>query len=126
MLASAVTVGAMVWITARVDWQLAVIAFAVVLLLCRQSLSQMDVPTRQSYVVAIVDESDRTAAAGLTSATRTVSSSVSPSLAGYAIANIWVGAPLVAAGTLKLAYDFMIYSRFRKVRPPEEMTGGNE
>ena len=99
---------------------------AVVLLLCRQSLSQMDVPTRQSYVVAIVDESDRTAAAGLTSATRTVSSSVSPSLAGYAIANIWVGAPLVAAGTLKLAYDFMIYSRFRKVRPPEEMTGGNE
>src|SRR5207247_9532182 len=51
---------------------------AVFLLLCRQSLSQMDVPARQSYVMAIVDESDRTAAAGLTSTTRTVSSSISP------------------------------------------------
>src|SRR5256712_8649657 len=59
---------------------------AVFLLLCRQSLSQMDVPTRQSYVMSIVDEPDRTAAAGLTSTTRTVSSSASPSLAGYALA----------------------------------------
>src|SRR2546430_15870224 len=55
---------------------------AVFLLLCRQSLSQMDVPMRQSYVMSIVDEQDRTAAAGLTSSTRTVSSSISPSLAG--------------------------------------------
>jgi len=62
---------------------------AIFLLLCRHSLSQMDVPTRQSYVMAIVDEADRTAAAGFTSTTRTVSSSISPSLAGYAIANIW-------------------------------------
>jgi len=93
---------------------------AVVLLLCRQSLSQMDVPTRQSYVVAIVPESDRTAAAGLTSTTRTVSSSISPSLAGYALANTWLGTPLAAAGTLKLVYDFAIYRSFRKVRPPEE------
>ena len=93
---------------------------AVVLLLCRQSLSQMDVPTRQSYVMAIVDESDRTAAAGITSTARTVTSSVSPSLAGFAMANIWIGAPLVAAGTLKLAYDFLMYTMFRKVRPPEE------
>jgi MFS family permease len=93
---------------------------AVFLLLCRQSLSQMDVPARQSYVMAIVDESDRTAAAGLTSATRTVSSSISPSLAGYALANLWLGAPLVAAGILKLAYDGLIYTGFRHVRPPEE------
>ena len=94
---------------------------AVFLLLCRHSLSQMDVPARQSYVMAIVDESDRTAAAGLTSATRTVSSSISPSIAGYAIETIWLGAPLVAAGLLKLTYDFLIYSTFRKVKPPEEM-----
>jgi len=94
---------------------------AVFLLLCRQSLSEMDVPARQSYVMAIVDESDRTAAAGLTSATRTVSSSISPSLAGYAIEAIWVGTPLVAAGILKLTYDFLIYATFRKIRPPEEM-----
>lgn len=95
-------------------------ASAVFLLLCRQSLSQMDVPTRQSYVVAIVPESDRTAAAGITSSTRTVTSSLGPSLAGYALANTWLGTPLVAAGTLKLAYDFAIYRSFRKVRPPEE------
>ena len=93
---------------------------AVLLLLCRQSLSQMDVPARQSYVMAIVDESDRTAAAGLTSTTRTVSSSISPSLAGYALANLWLGVPLVAAGILKLAYDALIYKEFRQVRPPEE------
>ncbi len=96
-------------------------ATAVALLLGRQSLSQMDVPTRQSYVMSIVDEQDRTAAAGLTSATRTVSSSISPSLAGYALANFWLGTPLVAAGSLKLAYDLLIYGSFRKVRPPEEL-----
>jgi len=94
---------------------------AVFVLLCRQSLSQMDVPARQSYVMAIVDEPDRTAAAGLTSTTRTVSSSISPSLAGYALANpLTLGAPLVAAGILKLAYDALIYANFRRVRPPEE------
>lgn len=93
---------------------------AVGLLLCRQSLSQMDVPTRQSYVMAIVDETDRMPAAGLTSTTRTVSSSLSPSLAGYGM-GIWLGVPLVAAGTLKLAYDTLIYYSFRRVKPPEEM-----
>ncbi len=93
---------------------------AVVLLLCRQSLSQMDVPSRQSYVMAVVGESDRTAAAGITNSTRTVASSLSPSLAGYAMANLWLGTPLVAAGAFKLAYDFLIYGGFRKVRPPEE------
>ena len=97
---------------------------AVALLLCRQSLSQMDVPTRQSYVMAIVEESDRTAAAGLTSTTRTIASSASPSLAGYALANLWLGFPLVAAGTLKLVYDALIYLNFRKVRPPEEQASG--
>ncbi len=96
---------------------------AVVLLLCRQSLSQMDVPTRQSYIMAIVDEADRTPAAGLTSTTRTVSSSISPSLAGYALANLWLGTPLVAAGSLKLLYDALIYASFRKVQPPEERSG---
>ncbi len=95
-------------------------ATAVFLLLCRQSLSQMDVPTRQSYVMAIVDEADRTPAAGFTSTTRTVTSSVSPSLAGYALGSLWAGIPLVAAGSLKLLYDGLIYAAFRKVHPPEE------
>jgi MFS family permease len=93
---------------------------AVLLLFFRQSLSQMDVPTRQSYVMAIVDESDRTPAAGFTSTTRTVASSMSPSIAGYALENLWVGTPLVAAGTLKLIYDALIYVKFRKISPPEE------
>ena len=93
---------------------------AVGLLLGRQSLSQMDVPARQSYVVSIVDEADRTAAAGLTNSIRTFSSSVSPWLAGYALANLWIGTPLAAAGILKLTYDFLIYKVFRNVRPPEE------
>lgn len=97
---------------------------AVILLLCRQSTSQMDVPARQAYVMAMVNESDRTAAAGLTNTTRTVFSSISPSLAGYAISNFWVAAPLVAAGTLKLAYDFMIYAIFRNAKPPEEIQRG--
>jgi MFS family permease len=93
---------------------------AVFLLLCRQSLSQMDVPARQSYTMAIVAESDRTATAGLTSSTRTVSSSISPTIAGYAIQTLWIGTPLVAAGLFKLAYDLMIYASFRKIKPPEE------
>jgi MFS family permease len=93
---------------------------AVALLLGRQSLSQMDVPARQSYVVSIVDEADRTAAAGLTNSIRTFSSSISPSLAGYALANFWIGTPLAAAGIFKLTYDFLIYKVFRNVRPPEE------
>ena len=92
----------------------------IILLLCRQSLSQMDVPTRQSYVMAVVDEADRTPAAGLTNVSRSVAQSVSPSLAGYVIASVWVGSPFVIAGTFKLAYDFLIYGTFRKIKPPEE------
>jgi len=96
--------------------------WAVGLLLCRHSLSQMDVPTRQSYTMAVVEESDRTAAAGFTNVSRTVASSVSPSLAGYSIANLWIGTPLLAAGSLKIAYDLILYGVFRKTKPPEETT----
>jgi MFS family permease len=95
---------------------------AVLLLFCRQSLSQMDVPTRQSYVMAVVDESDRTPAAGLTNVSRSISQSISPSVAGYMIASIWVGTPLFAAGLLKIVYDVLIYGSFRRVKPPEEQT----
>lgn len=93
----------------------------IILLLFRQSLSQMDVPTRQSYVMAVVDEADRTPAAGLTNVSRSVAQSVSPSLAGYAIASIWVGSPFVIAGTFKLVYDLLIYRSFRNIKPPEEL-----
>lgn len=93
---------------------------AVSLLLCRQSLSQMDVPARQSYVMAIVDEADRTPAAGFTNVSRSVAQSLSPSLAGYAMSNLWIGTPVMAAGLLKIVYDLMIYGSFRKIKPPEE------
>src|SRR2546428_6195699 len=76
---------------------------AVFLLLCRQSLSQMDVPTRQSYVMSIVDEPDRTAAAGFTSTTRTVSSSASPSLAGSDLVDRRRGTPMAASGAARSA-----------------------
>jgi MFS family permease len=95
--------------------------WAVGLLLCRHSLSQMDVPTRQSYTMAVVEKSDRTAAAGFTSVSRTLASSVSPSLAGYAIANLWIGLPLLSAGSLKIMYDLILYRVFRRTRPPEEV-----
>jgi len=87
----------------------------------------MDVPTRQSYVMAVVDEVDRTATAGFTNVSRSVAQSVSPSLAEYAIANLWIG-PLprsFAAGTLKIAYDLIIYASFRRIKPPEEMEKGH-
>jgi MFS family permease len=95
--------------------------WAVGLLLCRHSLSQMDVPTRQSYTMAVVEKSDRTAAAGFTSVSRTLASSVSPSLAGYAIANLSIGLPLLLAGSLKITYDLILYRVFRRTRPPEEV-----
>ncbi len=94
--------------------------WAVALLLCRHSLSQMDVPTRQSYTMAVVEESDRTAAAGFTNVSRTVASSISPSLAGYAIANLWIGTPILAAGSAKIVYDLILYGVFHKTKPPEE------
>jgi MFS family permease len=95
-------------------------ASAVALLLCRHSLSQMDVPTRQSYVMAIVEESDRTPAAGFTNVSRSVAQSFGPFPSLYALAYIWIGSPFFAAGTLKLAYDFILYAVFRSTKPPEE------
>jgi len=93
---------------------------AVVLLLCRQSLSQMDVPTRQSYLMSIVPENDRTPAAGLTNVSRTAAQSVSPSLSGYLIASLWIGSPFLFAGALKIGYDLTLYRVFHKARPPQQ------
>jgi MFS family permease len=93
---------------------------AVILLLCRQSLSQMDVPTRQSFLMSMVPEEDRTPAAGLTNVTRTTFQSVSPSLAGYLIASLWIGSPFLFAGVLKIGYDAMLYRVFHRAKPPQE------
>ncbi len=97
---------------------------AVSLLLCRQSMSQMDVAARQSYVVSVVAESDRTAASSLTNSTRSFTQSPSPFLVGYAIESLWIGSPFVFAGALKIAYDLLLFRGFRE-RPPAVEHQGN-
>jgi MFS family permease len=88
--------------------------------LARMTLSQMDVPTRQSYIVAVVDENERTAAAGITNTSRNVTQAISPSIAGLVIQSLWLSAPFVIGGLLKITYDLGVYFNFRKVKPPEE------
>src|SRR5690348_12323273 len=93
---------------------------AVVLLLVRSALSQMDVPTRSSYVMAVVTPAERPAAASLTAVPRSLAASVSPIIAGYLIAASGFGWPLLAAGVLKIGYDVTLLFMFRHIRPPEE------
>jgi MFS family permease len=94
---------------------------AVAMLLARQSLSQMDVPTRQSYVMAVVDPDERAAAASVTGVSRSLASSGSPVLAGALLGATTFGWPLIIAGTLKSAYDLLLLRQFRSVRPAEEI-----
>lgn len=91
------------------------------LLLLRFSISQMDVPTRQSYTMAIVTPEERSAAAGVTGTARTVGASLAPGLAGLLLAQpTLMGAPLLIAGGLKVVYDLALLAAFRRIRPPEE------
>ena len=86
----------------------------------RMALSQMDVPTRQSYIVAVVNENERTAAAGITNTSRNIAQAVSPSITGVIIYSLWLSAPFVIGGALKIIYDIGVYFSFRKIKPPEE------
>ncbi len=94
---------------------------AALVLLLRFSISQMDVPTRQSYTMAVVDPDERSAAAGVTGIARTVGSSLAPLAAGplYASAAL-SGVPFLLAGGLKVVYDLLLWRSFRRLRPPEE------
>jgi MFS family permease len=94
--------------------------WAAVCLLLRQSLSQMDVPTRQSYIVAVVDPEERTAAASLTNVARNVAQAMTPGLAGYAMQAFSLGLPFLLGGGLKIVYDLALLVTFRQVKPPEE------
>ncbi len=94
--------------------------WVIVLLLVRAALSQMDVPTRSSYVMAVVSPGERAAAASVTSVPRSLASAASPLFAGYLLGLSSFGWPLVIAGALKIAYDLLLLATFRKVRPPEE------
>jgi MFS family permease len=94
---------------------------AIGILLLRFSISQMDVPTRQSYTMAVVAPDERSAAAGVTAIARSVGASVSPALTGllFSIPMLF-NAPFFLAGGLKIIYDLLLYREFRSVKPPEE------
>lgn len=93
---------------------------AVTLLLARHALSQMDVPARQSYIMAVVDPEERNQAAALTNVVRNAAQAVTPILSGYAMQVVSLGLPFVVGGALKSVYDVLLYVQFRSVRPPEE------
>jgi MFS family permease len=96
---------------------------AVAMLLLRFSLSQMDVPTRQSYVISVVDPDERSAAAGVTGIARTVGAAISPSFSSVMMASAGlVALPFYLAGGLKIVYDLLLYRDFRSLTPPEERT----
>jgi MFS family permease len=95
---------------------------AVVLLLARSALSQMDVPTRTSYVMAVVPPAERPVAASMTTVPRSLASALAPLPAGYLLAMSSFGWPLVLAGVLKGVYDLLLLIMFAKVRPPEELS----
>ena len=97
------------------------LSLAVLVLLVRFSISQMDVPTRQSYTMAVVRPEERSAAAGITGVARTMGAAISPLFAGFMFARpSWVNVPFFIAGTLKIIYDLLLYQAFVAIRPPEE------
>ncbi len=94
---------------------------AVLLLLVRFSISQMDVPTRQSYTMAVVRAEERSAAAGITGVARTTGAAISPLFVGFMFARpSWINVPFFMAGTLKIVYDLLLYKAFIAIPPPEE------
>lgn len=95
---------------------------AIVALLARFSISQMDVPTRQSYIVAVVDPNERAAAAGMTTTARTIGSALGPLVTGALLGASLINVPFFLAGGLKLIYDLALYRSFRTLRPPEEQS----
>lgn len=94
---------------------------AIGLLLLRFSISQMDVPTRQSYTMAVVDPDERSAASGITAIARSVGASISPMLTGlfFSVPGL-LSLPFILSGGLKIIYDLLLFREFRTVKPPEE------
>lgn len=94
--------------------------WALVLFLCREALVEMDVPTRQSYVAAMVNAAERTFAAGVTNLARNVFWAVGSAAAGFAMQIVSFGAPLLIGGGTKVLYDLLLYGSFRRLKAPEE------
>src|SRR5215471_17067386 len=93
---------------------------AILLFLCREALVEMDVPTRQSFVAAVVPPNERMFASGVTNLARNLFWAVGSSVAGLVMQNLAFSAPLVIGGGMKVTYDLALYRSFRKLRPPEE------
>jgi MFS family permease len=98
------------------------LGLAIAVLLARFAISQMDVPTRQSYTMAVVDPPERAAAAGVTNVSRTAASSAGPLITGALFSASLFSVPFLVAGSLKIVYDLLLYRGFRTIRPPEEHT----
>ena len=95
---------------------------AILVLLLRFSISQMDVPTRQSYTMAVVRPDERSAAMGVTSIARSVGATLSPAITGQLLAVPGlIGVPFMIAGGLKIVYDLLVWRGFRAIKPPEEL-----
>jgi MFS family permease len=90
------------------------------LLLVRSALSQMDVPTRTSYVMAVVTPNERTAAASITAVPRSLASAISPVLSGALLSSSYFALPLLCCGALKISYDLLLLYSFKHIKPPEE------
>ncbi len=87
----------------------------------RFSISQMDVPTRQSYTMAIVASDERSAASGVTTIARSIGAAISPVLSSLLLASPGlISAPFLVAGGVKIVYDLMLYRAFKSLKPPEE------
>jgi MFS family permease len=97
------------------------VEWAVAVLLLRHLLSQMDVPTRQSYTMAVVDADERAAAAGVLSVARNAGAAIAPLFTGAILAAPALGLPFLLAGGIKVVYDVCIFAVFRHVKPPEEI-----
>jgi predicted MFS family arabinose efflux permease len=94
---------------------------AIIVLLLRFSISQMDVPTRQSYTMAVVTPDERSAASGVTAIARSVGAAISPSIAGFFLGiPALLSVPFFLSGGLKIVYDLLLYRSFRTMKPPEE------
>jgi predicted MFS family arabinose efflux permease len=94
---------------------------AAALLLARESLVEMDVPTRQSYVAAVVHPHERTFAAGMTNLSRNVFWAIASGIGGALMQGMSLSAPLIAGGGLKIAYDLLLYRKFHDIKPLEEL-----
>ena len=90
---------------------------AIALLLARQLFSQIDVPTRQAYVMSVVEDREREAAASITNVARTVAQAITPAFMGWALQGLALAAPFVLGGGLKIVYDVLLYVTFRSVAP---------